>query len=90
MKNITLTATACCQTNQDLVQQLLGKQFPDFAGFGDIAHTEQNGFDVINAAKPFIQILHTRSAHSICVANLNRNRAHNDCCAVYDSLNSGK
>ena len=73
----------------DLAQQLLGKQFPDFSGFGDVALTEQNGFDVINAVKPFIQILHTGSAHWICVANLKQNRAHNDCCEVCDSLNSG-
>ena len=53
----------------DLAQQLLGKQFPDFAGFGDIAVTEKKGFDVINAAKPFTQILHTGSAHWVCVAN---------------------
>ena len=73
----------------DLAQQLLDKQFPDLAGFGDIAFTERNGFDVINTAKPFIQILHTGSAHWMCVANLNRNRALNDCCEVYDSLISG-
>ena len=47
----------------DLAQQLLGKQFPDLARFGAIALTKQNGFDVINAVKPFIQILHTGSAH---------------------------
>ena len=73
----------------DLAQQLLGKQFPDFAGSGDIALTEQSGFDLINAAKPFIQILLTGSAHWICFANIKQNRAHNDCCEVYDSLNSG-
>ena len=39
----------------DLAQQLLDKQFRDFAGFGDIALTERNGFDVINTAKPFIK-----------------------------------
>ena len=39
----------------DLAQQLLDKQFPDFTGFGDIALTERNGFDVINTTKPFIR-----------------------------------
>ena len=59
MKKNKLTAT-CCQTNQ----QTQGNNFPipDFAGFGDIALTKQNGFDVINAAKPFIQILQRGSA----------------------------
>ena len=55
--------------SMDLAQQLLNKQFPDFAGFGDIALTERNGFDIINTAKPFTQILHTGSAHWICVAS---------------------
>ena len=31
----------------DLAQQLLDRQFPDCAGFGDIALMERNGFDVI-------------------------------------------
>ena len=64
----------------DLARQLLGKKFPDFAGFSDIALTKQNEFDAINAAKLFIQIFHTGSTQWICVANLNRIRAHNDCC----------
>ena len=34
----------------DLARQLLGKKFPDFAGFSDIALTKQNEFDAINAA----------------------------------------
>ena len=53
----------------DLAQKLLRKQFPDLAGFGDVTLTEQNRLDVINAAKLFIQILYTGSAHWICVAN---------------------
>ena len=39
----------------DLAQQLLDKQFSDFTGFGNIALTERNGFDVINTPKPFIR-----------------------------------
>ena len=46
-----------------LVQQLVGKQFPDYTGFGDIVLMKQNGFDLVNAAKPFIQVLHIGSSH---------------------------
>lgn len=46
-----------------LVQQLVGKQFPDYAGFGDVVFMKQNGFDLVNAAKPFIQVLHIGSSH---------------------------
>lgn len=46
-----------------LVQQLVGKQFPDYTGFGDILLMKQNGFDLVNAAKPFIQVLHIGSSH---------------------------
>ena len=46
-----------------LVQQLVGKQFPDYTGFGDIVLMKQNGFDLVNAAKPFIQVLYIGSSH---------------------------
>lgn len=72
----------------DLVQQFPCKQFPDFVWFDDFATTWRNPFNVINAGKPSFQILHTGFAHWICVANLKRNRAHNGCYGVYDSLNS--
>ena len=61
----------------NLAQQLLVKQFPDSAGFGDVALTEQYGFDVINTVKSFIQILLIGSAHWISVANIKQNRSHN-------------
>ena len=61
----------------NLAQQHLVKQLPDSAGFGDIALTEQNGFDVINTVKSFIQILLIGSVHWISVANIKQNKAHN-------------
>ena len=64
----------------DLKQQLQCKQFPDFAGFGDISLTEQNGFEIINAAKSFIANLRTGSAHWIYAANLQHRRPQNHCC----------
>ena len=45
----------------------------------NIVLTEQIEFDVINAAKPFSQILNILSAHWISVANLKQSRAHDDC-----------
>ena len=77
------------EESTDLTQQLLGNQFPDFAGFGNITLTEQNGLDVINAAKSFIETLHTGAARCICAANLKRSRLQTYCCKVCDNLNSG-
>ena len=64
----------------DLKQQLECKQFPDFVGFGDISLTEQNGFEIINAAKSFIENSRTGSAHWIYAANLQHSRPTNHCC----------
>ena len=61
----------------NLAQQHLVKQLPDSAGFGDIALKEQNGFDVINTVKSFIQILLIGSVHWISIANKKQNKAHN-------------
>lgn len=77
------------EESTDLTQQLLGNQFPYFAGFGNITLTEQNGLDVINAAKSFIETLHTGAARCICAANLKRSRPQTYCCKVCDNLNSG-
>ena len=74
----------------NIAMNLLNDQFgAHIAGLMDTVLGKTNGFEIVPRTKPFVQILHTGAQHWICVANMSKDRIHNNKVEVYDSLSSG-
>ena len=58
----------------NIARNILKKQFPKIAGLQDTVIGKTQAFGIIRKEEKYIQILHARSFHWICVANTQKNK----------------